>query len=84
MAVQPHVAELFSVIVFVSAPACSSTSQEREDKQEECAALAEEVRAAARERAIESEGLCNAEKVPELVASCARLAECNRELAELR
>ena len=71
-------AALFMVLLM----ACAS-NEERERKQQECDAMAEDIREAARARGLESERLCNNPDAPELGKACARLAQCNQELEEM-
>lgn len=73
---------LRAALIAIGLLACNA--EEREDKERECDALAEEIRATARERGrTEGAGVCNDPALPDLGAKCERLAACNEELENL-
>jgi hypothetical protein len=61
--------------------ACSSGDKEK--KQAECDAIADDIRRSAAARGIQGPGACNHPSFPEGKDACDRLATCNRELSEM-
>lgn len=72
---------IFAVMTMLAA--CSNSAEEKAEKQRECEGLSDEIRRAAAARGTPSQGACNNPSFPEGKPACDRLAECNRELAEM-
>jgi hypothetical protein len=56
---------------------------DREEKQRECDAIANEIRATARSRGISPQGACTNPNIPEVAARCTDLKKCNAELDDM-
>ncbi len=63
--------------------ACGSSEDEKAAKQRECDQIATDIRDAARARSLPEEGACNNPNATDFATACARLKQCNNELASM-
>lgn len=71
------------LVTTTSIAACSSSDEEKAEKQRECDSIEDAIHAAADARSLPRQGACNNPAAPEFGEACTKLSRCRRDLAEM-